>query len=294
MPHTEQGFDVQAHATRLRAQGYTVIENFLGVQDLREVREGLKPFLGSHNGRNNFEGYKTERVYTLVARGKIFERLAEDARVLALCDQFLKPGYLLTASQAICIYPGETPQPIHTDDAFYTVPRPRPPIGFSTIVAVDEFTAENGGTEIIPGSHTWSDAQLAGLYDKGLDADAPANPEFERQLKPALLPAGACIVFLGTLLHRGGANRSKASRLAFSNQYCEPWARTQENFFLGIPASLARGMSPRLQQLLGYEIWPPFMGHITASHPMKALREDYVNAVLAEAPGASADGLKSF
>jgi ectoine hydroxylase-related dioxygenase (phytanoyl-CoA dioxygenase family) len=279
---TSGNFDADAHAQRLRAQGYTIIEDFLSPADLRAVREGLAPFLRRYNGRNNFEGYKTERVYTLVARGPVFERLAEDARVMALCDRFLNPGYLLTASQAICIYPGETPQPIHTDDAFYTVPRPRPPIGFSTIVAVDAFTAANGGTEIIPGSHTWGDAELQGLYDKGLDADAPANPTFERQLVPVKMPAGACVVFLGTLLHRGGANRSDAPRLAFSNQYCEPWARTQENFFLGVPPQLARTMSPRLQGLLGYSIWPPFMGHVTASHPTKALREDYVNAVLSD------------
>ena len=275
-----QAFDAEVHAHRLREQGYTIIEDFLSRDDLREVREGLAPFLRTHSGRNNFEGYKTERVYTLVARAKIFERLAQDARVLALCDHFLKPGYLLTASQAICIHPGETPQPIHTDDAFYTIPRPRPPISVSTIVAVDAFTAANGGTEIIPGSHAWGDDDLEGLYDKGLDADAPANPKFERQLVPAQMPAGACIFFLGTLLHRGGANRSAAPRLAFSNQYCEPWGRTQENFFLGIPPELAREMSPRLQELLGYSIWPPFMGQVTASHPMKALRKDYVNAVL--------------
>lgn len=279
MADSRARFEVQVHVARLRERGYTLIEDFLTPTELGEVRAGLAPFLGRHAGRNNFEGYKTERVYTLVARGRIFERLAEDARVLALCDEFLKPGYLLTASQAICIHPGETPQPIHSDDAFYTIPRPRPPIGFSTIVAVDAFTAENGGTEIIPGSHVWSDAKIDGLYDKGLDANAPPNPELERQLVPVQMPAGACVVFLGTLLHRGGANRSSAPRLAFSNQYCEPWARTQENFFLGIPPTRVRGMSPRVQQLLGYSIWPPFMGHVTASHPLKTLHEGYVSAV---------------
>jgi hypothetical protein len=40
-------------------------------------------------------------------------------------------------------------------------------------------------------------------------------------------------------------------------------------------------MSPRLQTLLGYEIMPPFMGHVTASHPSKVLRHGYVNAVAA-------------
>lgn len=284
MADTTPAFDAAGHVARLHEQGYTIIPDFLSPETLRAVREGLSLYLGSHNGRNNFEGYKTERVYTLVARGKVFEDIACDARVLALLDRFLKPGYLLTASQAICIHPGETPQPVHHDDGFYSIPRPRPAISLSTIVAVDAFTAENGGTEIIPGSHSWDDAQVAGQYGGSRGTDEAENPQWLRQLQPLVMPAGACVVFLGTLLHRGGANRSNAPRLAFSNQYCEPWARTQENFFLGIPPQLIRAMSPRLQELLGYNVWPPFMGHVTASHPLKTLEPGYLNAVLAQRP----------
>jgi ectoine hydroxylase-related dioxygenase (phytanoyl-CoA dioxygenase family) len=275
--------DIQRHLDELDAQGFTVIADFLSADDIARVRTGLAPHLGTYAGRNNFEGLLTERIYTLVGRGRCFESLAEDARVLALLDRLLAPGYLLTASQAICIHPGETPQPIHYDDSFYPIPRPRPSISFSTVVAVDAFTADNGGTEIIPASHRWSDAQVAGAYD-GRDADAPMPAALERSLVPMIVPAGACIFFHGTLMHRGGANRSAESRLAFSNQYCEPWARTQENFYLGIPPALVRAMSPRLQVLLGYDIMPPFMGHVTASHPSKVLRQGYVNAVAATSP----------
>src|SRR5581483_9965362 len=193
MNDMSNGFDAATHLQALQANGYTIIRDFLSAADLAEVRSALAPHLHTHQGRNNFEGYQTERVYTLVARAKIFERIVEDARVMALCAKFLNPGFLLTASQAICIYPGETPQPIHTDDAFYTLPRPRPPISVSTIVAVDAFTAENGGTEIIPGSHAWGDDRVGGIYDNGLDTEAPANPELERQLRAVTMPAGACV-----------------------------------------------------------------------------------------------------
>lgn len=274
-------FDIDMHLQRLRRDGYTVIEDFLSADDLRQVRAGLAPYLNTHSGRNNFEGYRTERVYTLVARGRIFEKLTEEPRVLALLDRLLLPGYLLTASQAICIHPGETPQPLHADDMFYRIPRPRPAISISTIVAVDAFTAENGGTEIIPGSHDWNDEAVASAYD-GHDHDTAARDALIRQLQPVRMPAGACVVFAGTLLHRGGANVSDKPRLAFSNQYCEPWARTQENFFLGIPPQLVREMSPRVQQLLGYGIWPPFMGQVTARHPLKTLDPAWVAPVLAD------------
>jgi ectoine hydroxylase-related dioxygenase (phytanoyl-CoA dioxygenase family) len=269
-------FDADAHAAQMREQGYTVIEDFMDAATLADVRETLAPYMGSHHGRNDFEGYLTERVYTLVARGKVFEDLTEEPRLLALLDRFLQPGYLLTASQAINIEPGENAQGIHTDDSFYRQPRPRPAISYTVIAAVDAFTQENGCTEVVPGSHLWG------------DPGSPERPKdmakIEEMLVPMEMPAGAAVVFPGTLLHRGGANRSAKPRLAFTNQYCEGWGRTQENFYLSIPKEMVRAMSPRLQALLGYEIWPSFMGMVTASHPSKALDPDWVPPIVAQRP----------
>lgn len=266
-------FDPADHEARLRRDGFTIIEDFLDGAQLQAARTALKPHLGSHLGRNSFEELETERVYTLVARGKVFEDATADARVLALLDRFLQPGYLLTASQAICIYPGEAAQPMHFDDSFYPLARPRPAISLSMICAIDAFTATNGATQIIPGSHAWA-----------YEGQTLTPEEIESRLATVILSAGAAVVFLGTLLHRGGANRSDRPRLAFTNQYCEPWARTQENFYLGVPRDWAAHMSPALQSLLGYNIWPPFMGQVTASHPLKALEAGWAPPVVVQQP----------
>src|SRR3546814_16052625 len=71
-----------------------------------------------------------------------------------------------------------------------------------------------------------------------------------------------------------------------------PWARTQENYFLGVPAAQVRRMSPRIQQLLGYDIWAPFMGHVSASHPLKALREDWIAPVTSDSARRPSRGNK--
>jgi ectoine hydroxylase-related dioxygenase (phytanoyl-CoA dioxygenase family) len=258
-----------------------MIPGFLNQEQLETVNRLFDRMLGSHRGRNNFEGSRTERIYTLVARDRVFQDIVEDPRIMALCDAVLMPNYLLTASQAIVISPGETPQPWHTDDSFYPIPHPRPMISLSTIVAVEDFTAENGGTEVIPGSHRWSEEQIQGAYRSG---DAERDPEFAERLAgqamPVVMRAGTCLVFAGNLLHRGGANRGKGTRRAFSNQYCEPWARPQENFFLAIPPEQVAGMSPRVQSLLGYSIHPPFMGQVTAYHPLKTLEPGFVPPAL--------------
>jgi ectoine hydroxylase-related dioxygenase (phytanoyl-CoA dioxygenase family) len=283
-----QAFDVDTHARAIDRDGYTIIHDFLSPGALAEVRRVLALYLGSHGGRNNFEGHETERVYTLVARARIFWDIVLDPRVTALCARHLLPNFLLTASQAIQIRPGETPQPFHADDLFYTVPRPRPMISLSTIVAVDDFTAENGGTEVVRGSHLWDDARLESFIGEITSENPTHQAPVAALARPVEMPAGACVVFAGTLVHRGGANRSTAPRLAFSNQYCQPWARQQENFALSVPVSVAREMPPALQSLLGYSIHPPFMGQLTASHPAKALEPGYENRVVAQAAAAGA------
>jgi ectoine hydroxylase-related dioxygenase (phytanoyl-CoA dioxygenase family) len=266
---------------RYHRDGFVILRDVLRTPESDALRAALQPYLElDFHGRNNFEGERTQRVYSLVGRGAVFEHTAEHPAVLELVDRLLQPGYLLTASQAICIHPGETPQPVHYDDTFYTLPRPRPAISVSTIWALDDFTADNGGTEVIPGSHLWGDDRVAKVYK--IDPDIPLDETLAAQLTPVEMPAGSLILFAGTLLHRGGANRSSAMRRAFSHQYCEPWARQQENFTLSIPRERARRMSARLRQLLGYSIHPPFMGQLAGRHPEKALADDYVNSLVAD------------
>jgi len=282
-------FDADKHLLALDADGYTIIEDFLTPEVLAEVRHELAFYLGTHTGRNAFEGERTERVYTLVARARVFWDIVLDARIHQLCERCLLPNYLLTASQAIRINPGEKPQPFHHDDSFHHLPRPRKMISLSTIVAVDAFSASNGATQIIPGSHRWSDAQMRGLNAFAAEAErGELEAELARQAVTVTMPAGACVVFSGLLIHRGGPNTSSAARTAFSNQYCQPWARPQENFILGVPTEVARAMPHSLQALLGYSIHPPFIGQLTASHPAKALEPGYENRVVVQARAAGA------
>ena len=246
---------------------------------LARFREGLKPHLGMYRGRNPFEGLATERVYTLVGRGKIYEEIASDHRLLAILDRRLAPNYLLSADHAICIYPGEAAQALHFDDGFYPFPRPRPAISVSVIGAIDGFTPENGGTVLYRGSHNWSSERIQAVREAVARGDTSVEAACRLQLA---LRAGAICVFEGTLLHGGGANATGTPRLAFTNQYCEPWARPQENFFLGVPRERVRVMSRETQILLGYELLPPgsIMGRVSGYHPVKTLDPDFVLPVL--------------
>jgi ectoine hydroxylase-related dioxygenase (phytanoyl-CoA dioxygenase family) len=99
-----------------------------------------------------------------------------------------------------------------------------------------------------------------------------------RAVNHLTMPAGALCVFHGTLLHGAGANATDEPRLAWTNHYCEPWARPQENFYLGVPKERVRGMSRELQTLLGYELLTAgsIMGQVGGYNPAKTLDPAFV------------------
>lgn len=246
-----------AEVAALHERGFVVLEGVLRAGEIDDVRDELTPHLqGRHFGRNDFEGRRSERVYALLAKAPSTGRLVEHPRVLALVESVLEPQYLLSAHLAINLHPGEKAQSWHYDDGYCAIPRPRDALGVSTIWAIDDFTDDNGATEVIPGSHRFDD-----------ELPVPNGDDVGR----VTMPAGSVLVFLGTLWHRGGANRSDAHRLAITAQYCQPWIRQIETMTLAVPPRVARRYSTRVQELLGYSIYPPFIGYVDGMHPRRLI-----------------------
>jgi ectoine hydroxylase-related dioxygenase (phytanoyl-CoA dioxygenase family) len=247
---------VDADMAALDRDGYVIWENLLSADECEQIREVAGPWLGP-TGRNSFEGRRTQRIYSVLSRTRACDRLADHARVLAVLDRLLMPNYLLSALQAINIQPGESAQLPHHDDGFYPIPRPRAPLAAATIWAIDDFTADNGATVLYPGSHRW-----------GRRPPGPDDPAL-----PIVMPAGSCVLFVGTLWHGGGANTTDRARLAITAQYCQPWLRPMEAFTLSIPRDMARTLSDDLKRMLGYSIHPPFVGAVDGLHPLRLLQE---------------------
>ncbi len=254
---------IEQHLRALEIAGYTVLEGLITPSLVEAVRAELSPYLqGERMGRNNFEGERSERVYALLAKAPHMAELVEHPTIIALLDDLLPPNYLLSAALAINVHPGETPQPFHIDDGAGGLPiaKPRPAFGVSTIWALDDFTADNGATEVVPGSHRWP---------------AERVPR-EDEIVKVVMPAGSVVVFLGTLLHRGGANRSHAPRLGVTPQYCMPGLRQIENMVLAVPPDKAARYSERVQSMLGYNVIDPgFMGYVDGRHPRRLIDPDY-------------------
>jgi ectoine hydroxylase-related dioxygenase (phytanoyl-CoA dioxygenase family) len=246
----------------LQRDGYVILERALDRAAIDELIAALAPFEAHRPmGRNAFEGLRSQRVYSLAGKGAPFLRLAEHPDVLSVVDRALLPNFLLSTAQSIRLHPGEAAQAWHTDDGFYVSPRPHAQILAITVIwAIEDFTADNGATELIPGSHRWG--------TEPPDTHAPGAVA-------AVMPAGSALVFDAALWHRGGSNRSPGTRLAVSPQYCQPYLRPQESQLLIVPPDAARACSDRMRAMLGYSIHPPFIGQVDGMHPLRLIDADY-------------------
>jgi ectoine hydroxylase-related dioxygenase (phytanoyl-CoA dioxygenase family) len=259
-------------------RGFLIFEHVLPPHRITEIRTALAPFLERDlTGRNDFEGFKTNRVYALLAKSPLFAELAIHPLALAFAEAELGPSCLLSALLAINLHPGETVQPWHFDDGGAKMPRPRPALGISAFWAIDDTTELNGSTEVIPGSHLRDGQAIEGAanptsFTNKTAPDADHDPGHRPDAVKLTMPSGSLAIAKGTLWHRGGANRSDRPRLIITPQYCAGWVRQLENMSLAVPAELAEKLPERARELIGYSIHPPFMGHVNGVHPKRLLQ----------------------
>ena len=240
----------------LESDGFAIVEGILRHQEVSAIRSDLTEILNSlPTGRNDFEGFSTRRIYALFAKTRLFDAPATHPLVLGVLDRILGPSYQLSAPVGIEIGPGETAQHLHSDDAIYPLPRPHQEVILNTMWALDDFTEANGATRFVPGSHRWVDQ----------------TPDETTRTQAAEMAAGSVLFFRGSLYHGGGANRTERARLGTILEYVVGWLRPQENQVLAVPQAIVRTLPARLQELLGYNIHPPFVGYVDGRHPRRLL-----------------------
>ena len=203
--------DLAALKADLDVHGYCFIANALNAQDVEALRARSaeqyrnEARLGPDTDRKG--GYGDERVWNLLNKGEIFQNVVAVELIDELVGHLLGEAFLLSSFSSITTKPGSLAQALHIDQVYLGFPTPVPLV-CNAVWMLDDFTEENGGTRVIPGSHRWTpeqvEAQHEGLTFSG--GDGLANPA---GTIAAQAPAGTCMVFEGRLLHGMGCNRTE-------------------------------------------------------------------------------------
>lgn len=245
-----------AHHDQIQAQGFTIVEGVLdaaSVARLLEVMNELMDSLEISFGANAFLGFRTRRIFNLLARHPAFQRIPLDPTILALVERVLDPSCLLSSLTAIEMHAGQAPQPFHADDGSIPLPRPHVPLTCIAIWALTDFTPDNGATRIVPASHR---------FDR-----IPRKGEEPAEVVTAEMTAGSVLVYNGSMWHGGGANRTDSRRVGIVSNFCAGWIRQEESQLLALDRELVRSFPARLQELVGYSVYRGQFGHVNQLNP---------------------------
>jgi ectoine hydroxylase-related dioxygenase (phytanoyl-CoA dioxygenase family) len=251
-----------AWAADLRRDGYCVLRDLLPAGRIGSLAAELAPrFAATPFAQGLFSGARTKRFHGLLKRSRGAAALAMHPLVLAIAEEILLPfcdTLQLNLTQAIELHPGAPAQIPHRDQDMWAGEKGRTEYLVNVMWPLTPFAPGNGGTRIWPGSH--------------LRQEQRSLPDGE-SVSPEIVP-GDALLFLGSTLHGGGANRTLVPRRGIIVSYCLGWLKPYENMWLTYPPDIARTFPPELRDLVGYRRHRPNLGNYDGQCPSILFGED--------------------
>ncbi|MEM7218221.1 MAG: phytanoyl-CoA dioxygenase family protein [Pseudomonadota bacterium] len=172
------------------------------------------------NYRDEFYGLQTKRLHGLFERSPHMVDVLTQPLFLTLAERwFIETGIgrdlRLSNAELMALGSGQTNQMLHNDAVSWARAQAAEDgeILLSANCALTDFTADNGATRVVPGSHRWS-------------ADRTARDD---EICLAAMPRGSALLYVGNVLHSGGENRTDAVRMGLYLGYIPSWLRPIEN-----------------------------------------------------------------
>ena len=240
----ERGTPTDEVLAALRRDGAVVVERQVDTELADTVLRELRPHFDEQGraSESDFNGYSTLRLACVLSHAPSSAALIAHPLVLEIADAVLLPhclSYQVGSTTAIEIWPGESNQVLHRDDTIYPMHLPGMELQISAMWALADFTAENGATRLVLGSHN-------------LELD---DSEYirEESVCDAVMPKGSVLFYMGRTVHGGGANRSNAPRAGLINTYSLGWLQPEVNHCLTYSYDLVQRFPEPIPRLMGHQ-----------------------------------------
>ena len=231
--------DLSEHHYALATLGYTVVPNVLPLAICAQLKQLLQGILDAYvpaaSERSVLDRYL---MHDLLCRNAAFAALLEDPRLQQLLAPLLGEHWILYAFTSSSLPPGQTNygHRLHVDSPRFV---PGYPTNMGVMWALDDFLAQNGATEVLPGSHA--------------SPLEPAAEFFERHKVVLTAAQGAMIVFNARLFHRSGVNHTEQWRHALTMNACRSFMKQRMDWVRFVPREIAAALNAQGRRLLGYD-----------------------------------------
>ena len=249
--------DIQSISQQVKDEGFAVVPDFLDEATVDRLCRGLAPIFDDIGSRMSDDfGQQTIHTHNLLAKTRAVDEVLVDDRLHDIIGAILGPDFQISGVAAMRPGPGDKRQHMHQDDGHYPIPRPHPPLIVNTLIALDPFTKENGGTELVPRSHLRTDKV--------------------KQDEPTItieMPAGGLLLWEGAIWHRGGGNSTSVDyRRSINLNFNLAWLKQRENQFIGVPPEVVVKMPEKLQALIGYKLTNFGLGTVDYRNPIETVK----------------------
>jgi ectoine hydroxylase-related dioxygenase (phytanoyl-CoA dioxygenase family) len=214
-------------------------------------------FHGAHEDQVHLQ----RRVWNLLDKGEVFERMVQHPVVMRIVGAFLGDAFIMGSVAANRLLPGGPGQEPHIDypywdlykrDTFQLAINSSFPLNAQATILLDDFTPENGATAYWPGS------QKVLSYP---DDEESFHANAARQTGAA----GDCIVFNGMVWHCAMPNRSAADRTGVLVEYLAKFVTPLEDQKRGVRQEVVDRASPMLRQLMALDYpYPTILDEVEA------------------------------
>ena len=187
----------------LETDGAVIVDDFLAEDLLARFNDELDALMQHVDPDRAFVnpaiayffGKRTRHLAAVAAHSRIFAHEILPHPVYdAVCSEVLgksASSHILNIAHVMDRGPGAEQQLLHRDhDIWPHLPHPHPEVQLASVIALEDFDAENGATRVVPGSHRWP---------------RDRKPT-ESEIAVAEMKTGSAVIYLGSAIHAGGAN----------------------------------------------------------------------------------------
>ena len=220
---------------KLKRDGFYVVEGVIPEGEVDAVREAVVKAQGRKNAESEAAKAATRaKGHRIGAQGvaslrqvmnetQVFAPYVASRKVMDVVDALFGPYARVSCTDCVINYPGNERGYWHADWPYNAtnashIPSPYPDalLHLSSIWMLTEFSEENGGTFLVPGSHRWLNNPAKGTV-ADVDQDAPYPTEMQ-----ARGSAGSVLIYDSRMWHAVASNQSDKPRVALVVRYA-PW-----------------------------------------------------------------------
>lgn len=239
--HTTLHDDVDRHVEEITLLGYTVVPDVFSSSELDGWRDKIDVVYAAQEGQFGKDALISIQELDICRAPLLYDfsfiELASHKKIIAIVERFLGDWFILNLQNAIINRPN-TPHrqsAWHRDLLYQNFVISRP-LAINALIAIDEFSAQTGGTHLLPFSHKQEALPSASYIDQ------------HRVMANA--PAGSAILFDAMLFHRAGTNNSSTTRRGVNHLYTTSIIKQQYDFPRALADKVPRDAA--LARLLGF------------------------------------------